>query len=95
MGKDQGKAGGGTQGKLIQQDHSNRLSAYTARLQFLTSEITRLETMIEKLLVEVETIQNGEAKSEKWDVIRNSRSLFTSYKTQAREIDQQIQDLLH
>ncbi len=51
--------------------------------------------MSEKLLVEVETIQNGEAKSEKWDVIRNSRSLFTSYKTQAREIDQQIQDLLH
>jgi hypothetical protein len=81
--------------QLMQQEHSNRLSAYAARLQFLTSEMTRLETMIEKLLFEVEKLPGGETKSEKWDVIKNSRNLFTSYKNQAKEIDEQIQALLH
>lgn len=76
--------------QLNQQTQSVRLSAYSARLQFLVAEIDRLNEQIQRLVVEAESEIEPDRKSEKWEIIRNSRALHGRHREQARAIDESI-----
>lgn len=80
--------------QIKEQESSNKLSAYAARLQYLIAEMERLDSQIDKLRKEAEVLPSGDAKSEKWEIIKNSRGLHGAYKKQAKDIDQKIQELL-
>jgi hypothetical protein len=80
--------------QIKQQIQSNVLAAYAARLQYLRSEMERLDAQIEKLVPIANQLPNGADKTEKWDIIRNSRNLFTDYKNQAKAIDGKISSLV-
>jgi hypothetical protein len=81
--------------QINQQNSSNILGAYAARLQFLLTEVERLEEQIDKLLKEVKTEKIDEKKNEKWQIIKNSRDLQINYRDQTKEIDNKIQELLN
>lgn len=83
--------------QLAQQQASNRLGAYTARLQFLNSEITYLEAKITSMLeqdVELKMKGDKEKLSELWNIIRSTREKVGRYREQAVDIDKKIQTLL-
>jgi len=81
--------------QINQQNSSNILGAYAARLQFLLTEVGRLEEQIDKLVTQANSEDDCEKKNEKWKIIKNSRNLQISYRDQAKEIDSKIQDLLN
>ena len=80
--------------QIGQQDASNRLGAFGARLQFLLTEADRLDTQVDNLMRQVETESNTEKKTELWNIIKNSRNLQGEHRKQAKEIDGKIQQLL-
>lgn len=80
--------------QINQQNSSNILGAYAARLQFLLTEVERLEEQIDKLVTQANAEENNEKKN-KWQIIKNSRNLQKKYRDQAKEIDSKIQDLLN
>jgi len=80
--------------QIDQQNASNILGAYGARLQFLLTEVERLEGQIDKLVNETSEEKDQEKKSEKWEIIKNSRSMQINYRKQAKEIDEKIKGLL-
>jgi len=81
--------------QIDQQNASNILGAYSARLQFLLTEVERLEGQIDKLVNQASEEKDKEKKSEKWEIIKNSRSMQISYRKQAKEIDEKIKGLLN
>ncbi len=80
--------------QIHQQNSANVLGAYAARLQFLLTEVERLEKQIDKLISQTNNETNGEKKEEKWKIIKNSRALQINYRNQSKEIDGKIQSLL-
>lgn len=83
--------------QISQQEASNRLGAYSARLQFLLAEIEHLENKVPGMLEEKDKLEkenDKEALAKVWDLIKNTRAKQTRYRKQAAEIDQQIQALL-
>lgn len=80
--------------QINQQDASNRLGAFGARLQFLLTEADRLDAQVVNLLAQVESEANSEKKTELWNIIKNSRKLQGEHRKQAKDIDGKIQQLL-
>lgn len=83
--------------QIAQQQTSNQLGAYTARLQFLTSEMDYLETKIASMLEkEAELKQKGDKEklADHWNLIKSTRAKQGRFREQAVEIDQRIQMLL-
>lgn len=58
--------------QMRQQEQSNKLAAYTARLQFLLGEMDRLGADIERLVETVGKMPDGEAKKEKKQILDNT-----------------------
>lgn len=83
--------------QILQQEDSNRLGAYSARLQFLSAEIEHLESripgMIEKANGYKQTQEQDKA-DELWDIIKNTRGKIERYRKEAGHIDEKIKSLL-
>jgi hypothetical protein len=80
--------------QIKQQQESNRVGAYTARLQFLLSGADRIDLKITQLVVEVETISDLQKKAEKWDLIKNLRNKELKYRDEAMGINETIKSQL-
>ena len=80
--------------QIGQQEASNRLGAFGARLQFLLTEADRLDTQVDSLIQQVETESDTDKKTELWNIIKNSRNKQSEHRNQAKEIDGKIQQLL-
>lgn len=83
--------------QIAQQQTSNQLGVYTARLQFLTSEMNYLETKISSMLDKVADLEqkgDKEKLSNHWNIIKSTRAKQGRFREQAVEIDQRIQALL-
>lgn len=79
--------------QLKQQESSNRLGAYTARLQFLSAEIAQLELRVDKTLKQArDHKQNNrdEKAAELWQVIKNMRKKIERYRVASQNIDERI-----
>jgi len=81
--------------QIGQQEASNRLGAFGARLQFLLTEADRLDTQVDSLIQQVETESDTDKKTELWNIIKNSRNKQSEHRNQAKEIDGKIQMLLN
>lgn len=83
--------------QITQQNSANQLAAYSARLNYLASEINYMESKITEM---VERANNHKQKGETqkcedlWDIIRNTREKQGRYRKQADTIDNSIQNLL-
>ncbi len=83
--------------QIKQQEASNHLGAYSARLQYLSAEIEHMENKISKMVLQADTFkQNNQPKKadEQWQLITNTRSKIERFRNQATHIDQQIKELL-
>jgi len=83
--------------QIEQQEASNQLGAYSARLQFLSSEIEHMENRIPEMVNKAETMKQNaqpEEVTKQWDLIKNTRAKIERFRKQANEIDGQIQSLL-
>jgi len=80
--------------QIKQQQESNRVGAYTARLQFLLSGADRIDLKITQLVVEVETISDLQKKAEKWDLIKNLRNKELKYRDEAMGTNETIKSQL-
>lgn len=81
--------------QIVQQEESNRLGAYSVRLNFLTAEIKHMENKIAEMVEQANSKKkNGEDSTELWQIIKNTRSKQQRYRQQAEEIDTRIQQLL-
>lgn len=84
--------------QICQQQASNRLGAFTARLSFLSAEIEHMENKIFTMVEQVETPKENaskEAIAELWGIIKNTRNKQKRYRMQAEEIDLLIQRMLN
>jgi hypothetical protein len=83
--------------QIAQQEASNRLGGYSARLQFLSAEIEHMETRIPSMIIQADQFnQNNEAEkaTKHWDLIKNMRAKIERYRKQTNGIDRYIQSLL-
>lgn len=80
--------------QIAQQEESNRLGAYSARLQFLSAEVEHLEVKINDMVNRTQGHkENGEDQktTELWNIIKATRKKQQRYREQAENIDRQIQ----
>lgn len=83
--------------QITQQEASNKLGAYTARLQFLSSEIEHMENRVPDMLQKAEILKQRnkpDDASKQWELIKNTRAKIERFRKQANEIDTHIQSLL-
>ena len=81
--------------QIKQQQESNRLGAYTARLQFLLTASDRMDYKITSLVNEANSNSDPLEKAEKWKLIKNLRNKEVSYRNEAEGIDDAIKSLLN
>lgn len=83
--------------QITQQEASNKLGAYSARLQFLSSEIEHMENRVPDMVLKAESLKQSNKSddaSEQWKLIKNTRAKIERFRKQANEIDTHIQTLL-
>ncbi|GAB6069905.1 hypothetical protein JCM30760_10020 [Thiomicrorhabdus hydrogeniphila] len=83
--------------QIKQQEASNQLGAYSARLQFLSSEIEHMENRVPDMVLKAESLKQSnkpDDASEQWKLIKNTRAKIERFRKQANEIDTHIQSLL-
>ncbi len=83
--------------QLLQQVTSNKLGAYSARLQFLSAEIEHMESRIPGMLekaADYKQKQDQEQADKMWELIRNTRRKIERYRTESTQIDEKIRSLL-
>jgi len=74
--------------QMQQQEESNKLSAFTARLQFLLGEIDRLGSDIERLIETLNRIPNSQNKIEKQKILKNTIEKRKFYRREADKINE-------
>lgn len=83
--------------QISQQEASNKLGAYSTRLQFLSAEIEHLEHRVPTMLKKAENHKSkGESDKAKetWKLISNTRQKIERYRKDAEKIDEKIQAIL-
>jgi hypothetical protein len=83
--------------QLAQQEESNRLGAFSARLQFLSAEIEHMENKIADMVDRANALtEKGDTQkaAELWEIIKPTRDKQKRYRAQASDIDEQIKKLL-
>lgn len=83
--------------QIAQQNASNQLTAFTARLNYLASEIAYMENAIPKMVENANLLKEKNRMKEcddLWTIIKNTREKQQRYRKQADEIDDKIQHLL-
>lgn len=83
--------------QIKQQEASNKLGAYSARLQFLSSEIEHMENRVPDMVNKAEFLKQSNKQddtSKQWELIKNTRTKIERFRKQANEIDTHIQSLL-
>jgi len=73
--------------QMQQQNESNRLAAYTARLQFLLGEMDRLGGDIDRLIEALRKMPDSEEKSEKQKILENTIEKRKRYRDEANKIN--------
>lgn len=81
--------------QMHQQTESNKVAAYTARLQFLLQETDRLGIDINRLFDEVNKLRDEDRKREKQRILDNTLELRKRYRSEAKSIDETIAQLLN
>lgn len=79
--------------QISQQEASNLLGAYSARLNYLSSEVVYIEKIIPDMVERADKQrQNGEAQkaTELWEIIKKTREKQQRYRKQAEDIDTRI-----
>ncbi len=74
--------------QMYQQSEANKLAAYTARLQFLIGEMDRLGSDINRLMQELRTMPESDAKQEKNNILNNTVEKRRKYRAEAEKIDE-------
>ena len=80
--------------QMYLQTEANKLSAYTARLQFLLQETDRLGLDINRLFDEINEL-DGDRRKEKENILNNTLNLRARYREEAKKIDRNIAGLLN
>lgn len=83
--------------QILQQEASNRLGAYSARLQFLSAEIEHMEARVKRMVEQAgEHKEKGaqDKAGETWNVIKSTRNKIERYRKEAAAIDDEIRKLL-
>lgn len=80
--------------QLKQQENSNKIVAYSARLQYLLSESDRLDLKINELVSQIDRISDKQEKEEIWRLIKNLRNKEVNLRKEAGSIDELIRTQL-
>ena len=82
--------------QIQQQTAANILSAYSARLSFLSADIELMEVKINDMVkrVKSEELKSEQEKSELWEIIKHTRRKQQRYRKEAEYIDSRVQKLL-
>lgn len=80
--------------QIEQQNKSNRLAAYTARLQFLLGEMDRLGRDIERLVETLNGMPESSEKTEKQKILDNTIEKRKRYRDEANHINNILSEQL-
>ena len=87
------------QGRALQQqnlqhERALKVSAISTKLQFLNAEVVRLGVQADSLEIQIERLEEGEKKADRFKILRNTRNKQIRLREESEQVNDQLTALL-